>query len=47
MKHMHVNVLTALREKNNPSAYVSLSAYVSEWLNTDHHCEQYLDNCQH
>jgi len=47
MKHLHVNVFIALREENNPVAYVSLSAYMSDWLNTDHHCEHSLDNCQH
>jgi len=36
MKHLHVNVFTALREESNPAAFVSLSAYMSDWLYTDH-----------
>ena len=47
MKHLHVNVFTALRDESNPAAYVSLSAYVSDWANTDHRCGQSLYNCQH
>ena len=47
MKHLHVNVFTVLCEESNPAAFVSLSAHMSDWLNTDHHCEHSLYNCQH